>query len=35
MKDEPANLLGISCGGFCRIKADEVSYQTEILGIMG
>lgn len=36
MKDKiPANLSGISCGGLCRIKDDEVSYEGELLGIMG
>lgn len=36
MKDKiGASLLGISCGGFRRIKADEVSCERELLGIMG
>lgn len=29
------NLSGISCGGFSRIKDDEVSYERELLAIMG
>lgn len=36
MKDEiSANLPGISCSGFCRIKADEVCCERELLEIMG
>ena len=36
MKDKiSANLSGISCGGFCGIRADEVRCEKELLGIMG
>lgn len=36
MKDKiSVDLSGISCGGFCRIKNDEVCCEMELLGLMG